>query len=439
MSVQADVVLDDEFDDEECIEPAVLEELVSQLKVRCKNSGMSFEEVSEDIGEDIYKFGFKCGRSQRFVSVWRPEYLVALASIPFEKYVFLADHEAICSYEDGYIEAGIRSAGPPSTIQGIQRALFGNPYIKMFSSEDRRIVVSAGNDSGLSIEISASSDEFKSLSQIHGSTTLSVKITGANVKRHDDALALLKKITGSLFFQVDLLLKIPFILRRERPRLSILRPRMKVNISLKDELQFPTSEYDEAPLSLYWYGRSAEEMPLLQFLAYYQVIEFYFPVYSQSEAQRKLKGILKNPTFRGDRDADVARLLSAIQISRSGAYGDERSQLRATLTECVDLEAVRAFIESEKDINELYVGGSKELSSKKITMGNKSIDIRSELADRIYDIRCKIVHTKTDARDEGGELLLPFSKEAELLSCDIKLIQYVAQQVLIAGSRHSSF
>jgi hypothetical protein len=32
------------------------------------------------------------------------------------------------------------------------------------------------------------------------------------------------------------------------------------------------------------------------------------------------------------------------------------------------------------------------------------------------------------------ELLLPFSKEAELLSFDIELIQYVAQKVLIATS-----
>jgi hypothetical protein len=38
-------------------------------------------------------------------------------------------------------------------------------------------------------------------------------------------------------------------------------------------------------------------MPLLQFLAFYQVIEFYFPTYSQAEAHRKLKAILKDPPF----------------------------------------------------------------------------------------------------------------------------------------------
>lgn len=56
------------------------------------------------------------------------------------------------------------------------------------------------------------------------------------------------------------------------------------------------------------------------------------------------------------------------------------------------------------------------------------------MAERIYDIRCKIVHTKAGGSEGGVELLLPFSKEAELLYLDIELIQYVAQQTLISAS-----
>lgn len=62
--------------------------------------------------------------------------------------------------------------------------------------------------------------------------------------------------------------------------------------------------------------------------------------------------------------------------------------------------------------------------------------MRNDIAERIYDIRCKIVHTKdvAESRDQTGNLLLPFSKEAEGLTFDIELIQYVARQVLIASS-----
>ena len=176
-------------------------------------------------------------------------------------------------------------------------------------------------------------------------------------------------------------------------------------------------------------------MPLLQFLAYYQVLEFYFPIYSQTEAQRKLKTILKDPTFRGDRDADIGRLLSAIQISRGGGFGDERSQLRATLLECVDPTSLRQFLESGADRQEFYSAKTKVLQCHKIPLANPSVDLRADVAERLYDIRCMIVHTKSDAQDAETEPMLPFSKEADQLSYDIDLAQYLAQQVLIAGSR----
>jgi hypothetical protein len=164
------------------------------------------------------------------------------------------------------------------------------------------------------------------------------------------------------------------------------------------------------------------------------VIEFYFPTYSLAEARRKLRTILKDPAFRGDRDADLGRLLSAINITRSGGFGDERSQLRSTLSECVDQEALRLFLIADKGRMEFLSSTTKGLSDHKLPISSPIADLRADVAERIYQIRCKIVHTKTDSRTGEVELLLPFSKEAEQLSFDIELVQYVAQQVLISAS-----
>ena len=174
-------------------------------------------------------------------------------------------------------------------------------------------------------------------------------------------------------------------------------------------------------------------MPLLQFLAFYQVIEFYFPTYSRAEATRKLKSILKDPTFRGDRDADIAKLLSSIQVTRSGAYGDERSQLRATLLECTDSDGLREFLESDPTRRDFYMAKGKG-SYHKIPLTSQTADLRGDIAERMYDIRCKIVHTKNDVADAEGEILLPFSTEAEQLFFDIELAQHLAQATLIYGS-----
>jgi hypothetical protein len=64
---------------------------------------------------------------------------------------------------------------------------------------------------------------------------------------------------------------------------------------------------------------------------------------------------------------------------------------------------------------------------------NKSADLRNDIADRIYDIRCKIVHTKSD-REGQIEMILPFTYEAEYLTHDVELVKFVAKSVLISSS-----
>jgi hypothetical protein len=249
-------------------------------------------------------------------------------------------------------------------------------------------------------------------------TTL--KIESSEIGTHDKALGLLNKVADSLFFQIDMLSGIPLSLQREPRATGRVTSRL---INLQNALLYPKAEYDQAPISLYWYGRSARGMPLLQFLVFYQVVEFYFRIYSQAEARRNVRSILKDPTFREDRDADIGRVLSSIRISGTGAFGDERSQMRATLTECVDPQQLREFLESDEDRKQFYLAKTKGAAYQRISLANPSSDLRTDVADRIYDIRCKIVHTKTEAGGAELDLLLPFSKEAEQLSFDIELAQ----------------
>lgn len=143
---------------------------------------------------------------------------------------------------------------------------------------------------------------------------------------------------------------------------------------------------------------------------------------------------MKDPSFRADRDTDIARVLSAVR-SRSGTgFGDERSQLRATLRECIDPDHLRQFLTSSEDRQEFLSAKTKGLTDHKIPIANVNADLRDDVADRIYDIRCRIVHTKGEGRNGEVELLLPFSKEAEQMHHDIELVEYVAQRTLISSS-----
>ena len=432
------IVVDfDEEDIEAVAPPEEAQRAKEVLQARCNSAGLELKEEIREEGSSYLKVGMRCARAQRWLLLASDESVLRMLSVPFENFVFISGHEAICSYGDGTIEAAIRPLGnAPSSF--VFRKLFGIEIANGAAALEAVKLEINPPQAGLpKIEISPASDNFTKLVRSPSRTRITLKITGCVVSTHDQAALLLRKVADAAFFQIDLLVDTPLSLEKERKRMPPGR-RSKIAVSLAADIQYPKTEFDEAPISLYWYGRSASGMPLLQFLAFYQVLEFYYPTYSEAETRRKLKSILKDPVFRGDRDADIGRLLTAIHVNKSGAYGDERSQLRATIMECIEADALRGFLSSDPERLDFYSARSKTNPYHKIPIATPTADLRGDVAERIYNIRCKIVHTKFDGRDNDLELLLPFSKEADLLVFDIELAQYLAQQVLIAASSQYS-
>jgi hypothetical protein len=421
--------------EEEAVDPKEIEDARKEIIARCKAADILIEEISDQDSQPELRLALKCGRGFRKVTVPCDKYILGFRQIQFEKFVFLTEYGAICSYTDGYIEALLRPLGanfPSATF--MLRRLFDQDIAFSSNSEIPMIKLAPPQAGFPHIELSRASWQIAVLSQPsfpeRFSRTLSLKLTDCTIATHDKAISLLEKTANALFLQADLLTGVALGLDRERRPPMIRRPFRKANII--SDLQYPKNEVDNAPISLYWYARSATGMPLLQFLAFYQVIEFYFPTYAKAEAQRRLKAILKDPTFRGDRYADVGRLLSVIQVNRAGAFGDERSQLRATIAECIDPNELREFLESSER-KEFYTSKGMGQAYHRIPLANQSADLRNDVADRIYSIRCGIVHTKDDG-DGNGKQLLPFSSEAQQLFWDIDLVQYVARKVLFTGS-----
>jgi hypothetical protein len=62
------------------------------------------------------------------------------------------------------------------------------------------------------IEISLASEIFGVLLRFPPRPRLSLKLVGCGVARHDEAVSLLKKVAGSVFFQIDLLTDVPLVL-----------------------------------------------------------------------------------------------------------------------------------------------------------------------------------------------------------------------------------
>lgn len=416
-------------------DPKAYAEAMSVIEERCKASNIEVAKRESANGEKYLNVGMPNGRETRWIHLFGLERMQRFLSTCFERHTFLGDYLAICSYQDSRIEAMISGFGPMS-LSIMRRRLLGIPYKDLENEEDDGgiIELQSGPEGGsVRMIVASTSSELKTVCRAPYSQgqRMSLYIEGLSVSKHDHALNLLTKLSNSIFFQIDVATGFVLsLVKDKRPFRATRWPNQTSDVS---ELQFPRTEYDEAPISLYWYARSASGMLLLQFLAYYQVIEFYFLSYSQEDARQKIQTILKNPTFRLDRDADIGKLLSVIS-TRGRGYGDERSQLRATLNACVDSHELRKYLTEIDARSEFFLNKQKGLTNHKLPLENKDADLRNEVADLIYDIRCKIVHTKGEGREGEVDLLLPFSKEAELLFHDVELLQYLARQVLISAS-----
>ena len=197
----------------------------------------------------------------------------------------------------------------------------------------------------------------------------------------------------------------------------------------------PKYEYDSEPMSLYWYAKESINMPIFQYLALYQTIEFYFPVYSSYEAKQKVQSLIKDPRFNPNRDADISKIIAAIKVSSSGkSFGNERDQLKATISSCTDNTELRDFFKIDENRFNFYSENlGKNISKQKISVKNETADFVAEVTERIYEIRCRIVHSKASEGD--FDVLLPYSNEVKQLNYDIELLEFISRKVLISSSR----
>lgn len=299
---------------------------------------------------------------------------------------------------------------------------------------DLRLRFEAGD--GVNVSVGPSSDAYAVWhfgvvsdpdEELEVDRNITLRVEDVEVPDETRAVEMLEAFGNAALFEIDRALGVG------------LRPSRHVDRAREVDSSGPVprrlaSEYDREPMLLYWYARSATDLPLLAFLAYYQVLEFYFPVHSRAKALSALRAALAGLNFDIMRNADLVRILETIKSNRKGSFGSEREQLKATLEQCVSAEVLRDFL--EQDAGRLHFFGSEActvVSPTTIPIGGASRDWRGEVARRVYEIRNRIVHAKGGYDDLDP--LLPFDLETKLLSHDIALVRFLAREVLRANAR----
>lgn len=376
----------------------------------------------------------------------------------FEEFRMLGDYRAINSPTTGYIEALIKPGDRYSELAFIDdipgaeaiedaeqveseirhddKSIDGGDFGER-SNRDRypqyRLIVKDENRPW-SIELSPVTDRFRALTSmrvIRSRMPASLKIYGIDALRHDDALTKLESISGAFFFDIDIRYGISFELGQR----SVVFPgNVYVPEPLSKPPVLPRLQYPRQALSLYGYGRSADEIPLLQFLAFYQVLEFFFPMHSQREALRALRRTVTDPRFDVNDDADLSRVLRLAAANSRTGFGSEKEQLKATIYGSVNETDMWSFLHADPEFFGRLADKKTIKSIPVIDEGNRGVPVLDQVTARVYALRNRVVHAKADGGDTAVELLLPGSIEAKSMAADVALVKFLAQKAIVAGA-----
>jgi hypothetical protein len=427
-----------------------MEEKIIALKKKLDEAKVVYEEivpVDPEFPKRII-FDIPAGREKNeCFFAFREEPLELALNCEFEKFRFLQGYEGIWSKEKGVIEAEITSVENPSRFFFNRlNELINKPEKEDEDEETEEItIIPLPSFEDYIISMGYCSQEFAFLSSSRergprgrNMRRITVKIENSRVTTHDTARDILEKIANSIFFQIDLAYEIPISLQSQREswiERHNKRRRKQLFVDKTATISEPKYEYDSEPISLYWYAKESGQMPIFQYLAFYQTVEFYFPIYSSFEAKQKIQGIIKDPRFNPNRDTDITKIISTIQSNSGGkSFGNEREQLKATINACTNNIELKEFFSADQNRFDFYSENKgKNLAKQKISVKNETADFVAEVSERIYEIRCRIVHSKASEGD--FEVLLPYSNEVKKMDFDIELMEFIARKVLITSSR----
>ncbi|MGA2670633.1 MAG: hypothetical protein ABSF21_04375 [Dehalococcoidia bacterium] len=411
---------------------------------RCKKANVEYAWDSGFLEEFALIIYVQKGMSKEKIFLLSAEDAKELLDSDFEKYVFVEGYrDAICCYEKGCVEARVKcigrvaDAGKAAVLSRIMGMKHKEVKNKIKDGVDVRLELNEGGDKGVRISIGNPSETFVAMTVvIDREEAMSVRVEGLQITNNKEAAEQLERVTNSLFFELGRKRRVNlFVSRQYEVEKSAGKAKWRVKKERESKVSFPKFEYDKEPIELYWHAVSAYKMPLLQYLAYYQILEYYFPKYSMLGAKREISNCLKDPNFNVDDDNDITKIVTCVS-GKLGRYVSENELLGDTLRGFVSEDELVSEVNSEP-LKEYFTKKYKIVSQFRVSKDNKDKDIREQLADRIYDIRCRIVHTKEE--DKRGRLL-PFTKEEGFLrEFDLPMVENLANKVLIANSKKLSF
>jgi hypothetical protein len=195
-----------------------------------------------------------------------------------------------------------------------------------------------------------------------------------------------------------------------------------------ESIRYPEIEIQHEVADLFNFASHASDNPPLAFLSYYQTLEYFIPAAVRRSTLDRIRRELRDPMFDRDSDKCIMRIMSTAERS---ARLPEADQTRILVREKVRHDRLEEFFSSEWG-NYFSKHGPVQ-GVEVINLKHPTKDLTDQVADRIYQIRNRIVHAKDDPRYEEARVLLPRGQEAQALGPDVELVRLLASEAVLTG------
>lgn len=213
--------------------------------------------------------------------------------------------------------------------------------------------------------------------------------------------------------------------RKPKPRYEI--PSSTLELSYK--------KYIPELIDYFHTGEKVDYLPF-KFVCYFHIIEYFQDKSAFFIVREKLKQIMQKPDFSLNINNYASQALNLIKLE-SEKHQTDKIKIQRVFKQFIDIVELREFLE-DVDLFDYFSKDCTMEFSKPLIL--PALDFSSEikfietLTNRIYSIRCSIVHSNPDFDDKKAVPFLATFDNLDKLRNEIELIMEVAKTIILKSA-----
>jgi len=205
---------------------------------------------------------------------------------------------------------------------------------------------------------------------------------------------------------------------------------LKKRVSFEEKRDVPKVTYNSDLIRFYQRGVGTI-IPSLKFLAFYQVLEYFYEKVSNENLYHKISSIINDPLFKSTSSTSFDKLIQEIEGHKK--ITNERKKLTLVLTKYINENELIQFLKSyEEFLGKKYLNKQKDIFGVKISLNLTPGYVFGNVGKLIKTIRNALVHS-SDCY-ERQERHIPFSESTEIVKREIPLVKFLAEKVIIRSA-----